>query len=454
MNIIIVGCGKIGSTIIKSLLAEGHNITVIDNDPAVITEVTNVFDVMTLCGSGIDSVALTEADVAHSDLLISVTGSDEFNMLTCFIARKLGAKHTIARIRNPEYNEKSLGFLKDELRLSLTINPERLVAREIFNILKLPTAVKIEPFSRGSFEMIEVRLKNDSELDGVSLMELKKKYPENFLICAVQRGDSVYIPSGNFVLKGGDKIGITASPAAISGVLKKLGLMQRQARNIMILGATRTTYYLAKMLTAVGSSVKIIDPDIKRCAEFSELLPKAVIINGDIANQDLLLEEGIKSVDAFVSLTGIDEENILLSYFASMQNVPKIISKIDRSEFLTMAAKLGIDCIASPRRSVTNVIVRYARALQNSIGSKVETLYKLMDDGAEALEFEVKPDCKIINIPFKNLPTRPNILVAGIVRGRKTVIPTGEDMILPEDRVVVLSANGRLNDLSDIVSQR
>ena len=452
MKITLVGCGKIGCTVINALLTEGHEIVAIDNDPDVISDITNIYDVMTVCGSGTDSDVLLEA--GNANLLIAVTGSDEFNMLTCFIAKRLGIKHTIARIRKPEYNDKSLSFLKKELGLSMAINPERLVSREMFNILKLPSAIKVEEFSRGNFEMVELILKENSPLDGVSLIDLKKKHPDNFLVCAVQRGDKLYIPDGNFVLKSGDKIGITSSSVEIQRLLRKLGILQKQARDVMILGATRTSYYLSKLLLAAGNSVKIIDADRERCKEFSDSLPGAVIINGDPARQELLLEEGIGNVDAVVALTGMDEENILLSYFAAMQNVPKVIAKVNRNEFLPTAERLGIDSVASQIRTVGDVTVRYARALENSMGSKVETLYKLMNGNAEALEFAVNGESKIIKIPFKELPTKSNILIAGIIRGRKTIIPSGDDMIMPGDRVVVISGGGRLNDLSDIVDKQ
>ena len=454
MRIIVVGCGKVGCTIVESLLSEGHEIVAMDNDPDVVSELSNIYDVMTICGSGTDSDALLEAGADNCELMIAVTGSDEFNMLSCFLAKRMGTAHTIARIRGPEYNDKSLAFLKKELDLSMTINPEQFVARELFNVLKLPSAVKVETFSRGNFEMVELVLKENSPLDGVSLTELRKKHPDNFLVCAVERGGELYIPDGNFVLKSGDKIGITASSTGIPKLLKKLGLLQKQARTVMMLGATRTSYYLSRLLIAGGNAVKIIDADRERCKEFSEILPEAVIINGDAAHQELLLEEGIRNVDAFAALTGLDEENILLSYFALQQNVPKVIAKINRLEFVSTATRLGIDTIASPMKTVANVAVQYARALENSLGSKVETLYKLMNGNAEALEFKVSADCSIINIPFKELPTKPNILVAGIIRGRKSIIPTGDDMIRPGDRVVIISAGRRLNELSEIVERQ
>ncbi len=450
MKIIVIGCGKIGTTILDSLLAEGHDITVLETDPKVLREINNIYDVIAFCGSGTDCEALSEVDVANADLVVAVTGSDEFNMLSCFLAKKLGAKNTMARIRNPEYNAKSLDFLKRELNISLAINPELLVAKELENILKLPTAVQVETFSRGSFEMVEIMLRDDMPIVGLSLIELKKKYPANFLICAVERGDEVFIPDGNFVLNSGDKIGITARPSEIQRLLKKLKLDTRKARNIMILGATTTAFYLAKLLIAGGNTVKIIESDRSRCLKFAEELPEAVIINGDAAHKETLLEENIDAVDAFVALTDKDEENILISYAATQRKVPKVIAKINRRGFVPTAQRLGVESIASPRNTIANVAVRYARALENSLGSRVETLYKLMDGKAEALEFEVTPDCEIINIPLKNIKTKDNTLIAGIVRGHKTIIPSGEDVIMPSDRVVVLCAGHRLNDLEDI----
>lgn len=451
MRIIIVGCGKIGTTIIASLVAEGHDVVAVDDNPDVINEITNIYDAMAVCGNGANCETLTEAGVEKAELFVAVTGSDELNMLSCFIAKRMGAGHTIARIRNPEYNYQSIGFMRQQLGLSMSINPELLAARELFNVLKLPSAAKIETFSGRNFEIVEMRIKPDSQLDGMKLSELRKKYQVKLLVCAVQRDNDVYIPDGGFELRSGDKIGITAAPAEVMKFLRMLGTMQKQARSIMILGASRTAYYLSKMLLGSGSSVKIVEMDRQRCTEICDALPDAVVINGDGAQQELLLEEGIRSVDAFVALTGMDEENILISYFASSQNVPKVISKVNRDEFASIAGKMGLDCIVSPRKIIADVLVRYARALQNSLGSKVETLYKLMDDKAEALEFIIQPDCKLIQIPLKELSLRSNTLIAGIIRGRKTIIPTGEDMILSGDKVIVLAAGHRLRDLSDII---
>ncbi len=453
MNIVVVGCGKIGTTIVDSLAAEGHNVTAIDNLNDYVTDITNVYDVMGVCGNGADCDVLEEADVANADLFVAVTGSDETNMLSCFLARKMGAKHTIARIRNPEYNDSSLNFMKQHLDLSMAINPELLAAKELLNILKFPSAVKVDTFSHRNFEMIELRLKDDSVLDGMALYELRNKFKAMFLVCVVQRGEEVYIPDGRFVLKSGDKIGITAAPAEMQKLLREMGVLQKKARSVMILGGSRTAFYLAHLLEAGGNAVTLIEKDPTAARELSDLLPKTTVVQGDGTQQELLLEEDLQSQDALVALTGIDEENILMSIFAASQNVPKVIAKVNRDELAVLAEKLGLDSIVSPRRIIADVLVRYARALQNSVGSSVETLYKLMDGKAEALEFLVREEPDVIGIPLKSLRTKPNTLIAGIIRDRKTIIPAGDDMILAGDHVIVLAAERRLQDLSDILDK-
>lgn len=451
MKIIVVGGGKIGITILANLVAEGHDVLLIDNNPDKINEITNIYDVIGLCGNGADSEVLIEADVDKAELLIATTDSDELNMLSCFLAKRMGAKDTVCRIRNPEYNDNSLNFMRKELDISMAINPELLAASELFNILKLPSAAKIETFSIRNFELIELKLKPGTLLDGMKLMDLRSKFKAKFLVCAVQRGEEAYIPDGNFVLKSGDKIGLTAAPTEIAKLLKEMGVLQKQAKNIMIFGGSRTAYYLARMLTLAGNSVTIIERDKKLCDELCESIPKAVVINGDGAKQELLLEEGLQSVDAFVSLTGMDEENLLLASFAQSQNVPKVIAKVNREELIPLAEHWGLECIVSPKELIADKLVQYARALENSVGSSVETLYKLMDGKVEVLEFKVKSDFPKLKIAFKDLKTKPNTLVAGIARDRKIIIPSGEDMLLADDKVVVLAANQRINKLSDIL---
>ena len=450
MKIVIVGCGKIGATILESLVNEGHDIVAIDSSSAQLSNITDIYDVMGLCGNGADSNTLEEADIGNAEMFIAVTGSDEINMLSCFLARKMGAKSTIARIRNPEYNS-SLGFMKEQLELSMSINPEYLAARELFNILKFPTAVKIETFSRGNLEMIEFRLKPDSALDGISLMQMRERYKAKVLVCYVRRDEEVFIPDGNFVLKSGDWIGLTASPKELEKFFRSVGSFKKRAKNVMLLGGSRTAHYLAEMLTDIGNTVKIIEKDEKICTELSESLPKAVIINGDGAAQELLLEEGLRSLDAFVALTGMDEENILISIFAASQSVPNVISKVNGDELVSMAKNLGLDCIVSPKKIISDVLVSYARALQNSLGSNIETLYRLADSKAEALEFNVRENSRVIGIPLKDLEIKSNILIAGIIREQTTIIPAGDDAILPGDSVVVIAAEHKLQDLSDIL---
>ena len=450
MKIIIVGCGKIGTNIIAELVKENHDVVAIDKNPALIEEITTIYDVMGVVGNGADCETLEEAGISDTELLIAVTDSDEMNMLSCFLAGKMGASHTIARIRNPEYNDKSLGFMKEQLNLSMAINPELNAAKELYRLLKLPAAAKIETFSSRNFEMVEIKLKAESVLDGLSLIEFRKKYQINLLICVVKRGDEVYIPDGNFVLKSGDRICVTARPAEIMNFFKILGTPRKKSKNVMILGASKTAFYLAKMLLDGGSNVKIIDLNPDKCAQFSEALPGAIIINGDGARQELLLEEGIQNTDAFISLTGMDEENILISYYAASQNVPHVITKANREEFVTMAEKLGLDCIVTPKKLIADDLVRYARGLHNSLGSKIETLYKIMDGNAELLEFIVQDDCSLNGITFKELKIKESTRIAGIIRGRKIIIPSGEDCLLSGDKVIIVTAIKGLRDLNDI----
>ena len=451
MKIIIAGCGKIGVAAIESLVNEGHDVIAIDNRMEAVEEIRDVYDIMCLCSNGADFNTLKEAGIEDADMFISVTGSDELNMLSCIIAKKMGAKHTVARVRNPEYNDKSLGFIKQQIELSLILNPEYLVAQEIFNILKFPAAVNVETFSRRNFEMAELLLRDNSPILGMSLMELRKKFQANYLICVVQRGEDVFIPDGNFVLQSGDRIGITADPNEIQKLLKMIGILQKSVKNVMILGGGRIAYYLAKMLISSGNAVKIIDNNRSRCEVLSDILPQASIINGDGTDQSLLLEEGLTLSDSFVTLTGMDEENILLSIFATTKQVKKVIAKVNGSELSDLAEKLGLDCIVTPKQTVSGIITRYARAVANSEGSNVETLYKLMDGMAEAAEFNVAEDFQYKDIPIKDLKLKKNILISGIIRKRKAIIPSGDDIIKTGDKVIVIAAKTVLNDLSDIM---
>ncbi len=452
MNITVVGCGKIGSVIIQSLVAEGHDVTAVDNDPVLLDAVTNIHDVIGVCGNGVDCETLAEANIQTADLFVAVTGSDEQNMLACFMASRMGAKKTIARIRKPEYNDNSLKFMRDQLGIAMTINPERLAADEMYHLLRLPSAAKVETFSRRNFEIVELRLREDSLLIGVPLHELRTRIKAKFLVCLVQRGDEVYIPDGNFVLAAGDRIGITAAPAEFYKLVREIGQHHKQVRDVMILGGSRTAYYLAKRLLATGIDVHIIESDRALCEELCDALPQAVIINDDGAQQEVLMQEGLQNMDAFVTLTGMDEENILLSIFAASQNVGRVVSKVNRDELGHLAERLGLDCVVSPRKLIADVLVQYARALENSKDSSIETLYTLMDDRAEAAEFLVGEDSRVVNRPLKDLTLKPNILIAGIIRNRTPIIPSGNDIILSGDHVVVMATERRLQEIADILA--
>ncbi len=450
MKIIIFGCGKIGSAIISSLVNEGHEIVAIDRDPAVIEEITTQYDVMGLCGNGVDCNIMNEAGVGLAELFIAVTGSDELNMLSCFLAKSLGAKNTIARIRTPEYNDSDLVYLKQKLNMSVTLNPESLVAHEIYDILHFPSAIKVETFSSRSFKIIDFIVKEDSPFANTTLWEARKQTQTKFLICHVVRGDEVFIPDGNFRVLPGDKIGFTAPKRDLSKLISTSSGRKR-LKNVIILGASKISYYLSKLLIEEGINVKIIEIDKERCLEMSNVLPDVTFINGDGMNQEILLEEGLKDADAFIALTGNDEQNILSSFAASGQSVPTVIAKVNKPELAITAEKLGLDRIVSTKSSISSIIARYARAIENSLGSNVETLYKLMDGKAEVLEFNVLPDFKGTNIPLRDMKLQKNILITGIIRNRQPIIPSGEDVILPYDKVVVVASGRQLDDLNDIL---
>jgi len=452
MKILIAGCGKIGRSILKSLAREGHEIVVLDTDPAVISGITDALDVMGICASATSLSALSEAGAENAELFIAATGSDEVNMLSCFLAGRMGAQHTVARISDSEKSTEKLEVIKRELGLSMVINPDLLTAQSIYSILKFPSAVKSEAFTRGRFEMAELSVKAGSILDGAKLFDLRNKLGVPFLICCVLRDKEAYIPKGDFCLRAGDRIGLLAAPDDMNRVLKSTGLLQKCAKDVMLLGGSRTAVYLARELIRRGNRVKLIEKDRERCVELSSLLPHPVnIICGDGTRHTLLSEEGLSRTDAFISLTGMDEENILSSYYALDQSVPKIITKVNQEGFAAVSEKLGLDCIVSPHRITADVVTQYARALQNSVGSKIETLYSLMDGSVEALEFAVNEDFKELNVPLKELRLKPEILLAGILRGSRTIIPTGNDVILPNDNVIVIAARARLCDLSDIL---
>ncbi len=450
MKIVIIGDGKVGSTLVEQLSKEGHDIVVIDNKGEVLEAVGNMHDVMCVEGDGISYKIQREAGVDECDLLIAATSRDEVNMLCCMIAKKVGAKHTIARVRNPEYADQMI-YMKEELGLSMTINPERAAAREISRILRIPSALKVESFAKGRVELVEVKLKEGSPIVNEPLSSLYRKIKVKVLVCTVQRGEEVIIPDGNFVLKANDKITVTASPYNVEKFFKEIGLNAPRVRSVMIAGGSRISYYLTKQLIEMGIQVKIIEINEDRCYTLKDMLPAAKIIKGDCTDQNLLLSEGFDKIDAFVALTNMDEENVVLSMYANSLDISKVITKVNRIGYIDMIEKTMSDnTVISPKNITANSIIQYVRAMQNGMGSNIETLYKIVDGKAEALEFYVRQKSKNIGVPLKDLRLKKGILVASILRNSSLIIPGGNDTIELRDSVIVVTSNLNCKDLEDI----
>ncbi|MDR0839919.1 MAG: Trk system potassium transporter TrkA [Christensenellaceae bacterium] len=450
MHIVIVGDGKVGYMLAEQLCIEGHDIAVIDNRSTSLTNSENSQDVICIEGNGASHKVQIEAGVPRADLLIAVTNADEVNMLCCMVAKKLGAKHTIARVRDPEYQEQMV-FLKEELGLSLTINPEYAAASEISRMLRFSSAAKAESFAKGRVEVVEFNVREGGLLPGLALHDMYRQLHVRVLVCAVQRQDEVFIPDGSCVLQAGDKISIVAAPHDINAFFKAAGADPRRIKNVMIVGGGRISYYLANMLVDSGMHVKIIEQSEARCHLLSEWLPKASILHGDGTDQDLLHEEGLQGTDAFIALTGIDEENIILSMYANSCKVEKVITKVNNARFIDMLGNSGLESFISPKQITSHRILSYVRAMQNATGSNVETLYRLVDDTVEALEFHVREDARCIGVPLKDLKLKPQFLLGAIIRKGKCIIPGGGDSLELGDSVVVVTTQRGLRDLNSIL---
>jgi trk system potassium uptake protein len=450
MKIVIIGSGKVGSTMIEHLENEGHNIVVIDKSLEKVEEVVNNYDVMGICGNGAIYDIQMEAGVNKADLFIAATSSDEVNLICCMVAKKLGAQHTIARVRNTEYSSQ-LEFMRDSLGLSMMINPEKAAANEIARILRFPSALKVDTFAKGRVDLAEIKVRPNSKLIGVSLINLTKKFKAQVLICAIQRGDEVYIPKGDFILEEGDKIHITASHRNLERFMISAGIFERRIKSVMIIGGSRIAFHLTKQLTELGIEVKIIDNDMETCRYLSQYLPNAEIIHADGTEQSVLLEEGIEDIDACISMTGIDEENVIISMYALACGVTKVITKINRPSIMNMLESIGLDTFISPKDITANKIVRYVRAKSNKVEAGVETLYKIIDRQVEALEFIASKNTSFIGVPLKNLNTKDNLLIAGIMRKNKLIVPNGDDFIEVKDTIIVVTTNQSLTNLEDIL---
>jgi len=450
MRIIVIGDGKVGKAIVQHICKEGHEVVVIDQDPAVIEEMVNQYDVMGICGNGATYEIQKNAGVDKTDILIACTSSDEVNILACLIAKKLGAKHTVARVRSYEYNEQ-VDDMKNDLGITLTINPEYEAAKEIDKVISFPEATRVDTFADGKLELIELLVPNKSDLIGKKLFEVQKKYEVKFLVCAVQRGDEVIIPDGTYVFQAKDKINITAKHSEIKTFLNKLGLIESKIKSVLIIGGGTITHYLAEGLLKNKLNVKIIEQDKDRCTKLCESLPNATIINGNGTDQAILKEEGIEDCDCIVSLTGIDEENIIISMYANNIHVQKIITKVNNPSFASLIEAIGVASVISPKEITAAKTLRYIRATSNARGNNIVTLYKLVNNQVEAIEFIAKEDHKMLNVPLKELKLKKKILIAAIIRNGVVIVPSGNDFIQLNDNVIVVCANQILDDLSDIL---
>lgn len=450
MKIIIAGAGKFGKELVRQLSQEKHNIIVIDNRPDVIEEVVNEYDVMGFCGNGASYQTQLDASVKKADLFVATTGTDEANILCCLVAKKLGVKQTIARVRNPEYALQAK-IMSEELGVTLTLNPDLDTAREIFRILRFPSAIKVDSFAKGKVDLVEIKLEKDSVMVDKPLIEIREKYQVKILICAVKRGDQVIIPNGYFILQEGDYVYITGETKELTSAFRKLKLFKNRLKSAMIVGGGKITYYLASLLIDNGISVKIIENKKDVCKQLSETLKGALIIHGDATNQKLMLEEGVETVGSLITLTGMDETNIIVSTFAKGLTKNKIITKVNNPNYDVILNSVGLESVVSPKDIFCSHILKHARGMGNNKGSEFKTLYRLVNNKVEALEFAIPKKTKYTSIPIKDLHIKNNYLLACIIRDNRVIIPNGLDTLEPLDSVIIVTTNTSVKDVSDIL---
>lgn len=450
MKIIIAGAGRIGYSVAEILADEGHDITVIDSDSSAISNISNTLDVISVEGNAAIAQTLIDAGAESADLLLAATDRDEINMICGIVARRLGTKNVIARIREPEYMSQR-DFLREALGLSKIVNPDFQCAKEISRILQFPTAARVDAFSKGSVEIVEYRIPDGSRLDGVVLKDLGKEFGAKILVSVVERKNEAIIPNGNFMLRAGDRLSITGAPKELRKFFTEAGAYRKPVRNVLIMGGGRMTVYLTRLLGEAGITATVIERDREQCDRLCDLLPDTRIICGDATHSDVLLEAGIKTADAFVALTGEDGDNIITSIYAKNCNTGKIVTKVNGGHFADILLSSGLDCFLSPKEFVAQQLARYVRALNNSLGSSVETLYRLAEGKVEALEFKVGGSAKYIDIPLKSLKLRSNLIIAAIIRDGRIIMPDGETSLKSGDHAIIVTAAGRLKDIDSIV---
>ena len=450
MNIIIVGCGKVGETLAAELNLGGNNVTIIDRDAAKVKAIANKLDIMGIIGNGASRTTQKEAGIDDADMLIAVTGNDELNLLCCIVAKKSAGCRTIARLKNPEYSTDA-SYIKNELGLAMVINPELAAAKEIARILNFPSAIKVDIFAKSRVELLTFKLPEDSRLAGMSIKDASMKLKTGVTFCTIERGDDAYIANGNFVFEGKDVISIIASPKQAKDFFSKIDYKIQPIKDVLIVGGSAISYYLISLLEKSGISCTVIEKDSARCNELATEFEKATIINADPSDEDTLKEEGIGRVDSFVAMTGIDEENIMLSLFAKKAGTRKVITKVNRIDFDDIISHLDLDSIVYPKNITADIIVSYVRAMNNAGSSSIETLYNLNRGKVEAAEFTVLAGSPIVGIPLMNLSLKPDVLVAAIQRGKVQITPRGQDVIEPGDSVVIVTKDLELNDITDIL---
>lgn len=451
MNIVIIGLGNIGKTILHSLADDDHTITIIDENKSTVEDLIEKYDVQGVVGNGACLDIQKEAGMADADMTIVLTKSDELNVFACLVAKKLGVKNTVARVRNPEYR-RQIGIMKDQLGISMIVNPEMDTATEIYNLINLPEIAKVEHFASGRVLLVEIVAEKECALIGETLYSIGKNIGTKVLICAVQRGDKIVIPSGNFVIEEGDRIHFTSDARALRDFLSDIHIVKSRLRNIMIVGGNRIGYYLADELSKKKYNIKLIEKDEALAEELADSLTRVTVIKGNGTRHSLLLEEGIEAMDAFVALTDSDEENMIVSMFANKMKVKKTITKIKSDDLNDMLFEIGVKNNVSPKDIVANRIISYIRAIENSKGSNLLTLYRLVDGQVEALEFLAKRQEKICDRPLRELKLKDNCLIACIIRENKVIIPNGNDSIKLGDNVIVVTTHKNFDDLTDILA--
>lgn len=450
MDIVIVGSGKVGFSLAEQLVKEEHNVTVVDSDEEALRRAGDQLDIMTVRGNGVSAATLREAGVDRADLLVAATNADEVNMVCCLTAKDLGAKYTIARIRNPEYTS-SVGELRRNLKIDMAINPENTTAVEISRLLRFPSAANIETFCRGKVELMGFRLQEGDFLVDAPLHALPDKVKKlSLLFCAVERGGEVSIPNGSFVPKAGDKLYMVGRPDSLDQFFRQLGRYAPKVKQVFLVGGGKVSMYLAAILDHLGIRLKIIEHNEERCRVISERFPRVTVICGDGTDSELLESENLTASDAFVALTDRDEDNLIISLYAMQQGIKKVITKCNRQNYAGIVRSLGLDSAISPKFVTASNIVHVVRGLQNSQGSVMNSLHRIAGGGAEAMEFTVGPGTRHLSVPLKDLKLRPGVLLAVIVRDNNIIIPQGSSSLQEGDRVIIIARGGGVLDLNDI----